>query len=471
MATFPAAGYLSDAARTQAEIKAALEVFLAATVQLPGGSGVPSTLTIASGSVTPTADAHTIDTEAAAAIDDLANIAQTNIPDGRLLMLRAASATRIVVVKHGAGGAGQIAIADAADFPLLDPTMWLVLRREGALWIEVFRSYGSQVSALRTRYDLATLQAAPNTFTKTQQWAQGANIASAATLVLGTDGNRFVVTGVLGITAISAKPVGTRILLEFSGTSQVTHHAANLKLQNGQNFLATPGDEVELVSIGSGQWKEINRHLVVATLGFQSDPETQAYTFWDDFYGTSDGVAFTPGVGTGGGAWATNLSSGLNVVAGNYRGIIRAVGDGTGAPSVTGGFGTYMAAESPELYVRWAQTGAAATRRIGLSDNVMTGDPVNGIYFRHTAAGNIIAVCRATTESILDTGVASADGVFHTGRLIITPTLVSVYIDGTLKGTIAATIPTAALVLAFGSNSNSSAVGLDVDYIVVKRRR
>src|SRR6185436_15511961 len=218
MATFPVAGYLSDALRTQSEVKSALEAFLAATRQLPGGSGAPTTLTIASGSITPTTGAHLVGTEGAAAADDLANIAQTNFPDGSLLFLSALSGVQVVVLKHGAGGTGQLSLADAADLSLIDPTMVVIFRRAGTLWAEVGRFYGNQAAAFRTRYDLATLTAGANTFTKTQQWAQGANIASASTLTLGTDGNRFVVTGAVGITAVSTKPVGTRILLEFAST-------------------------------------------------------------------------------------------------------------------------------------------------------------------------------------------------------------------------------------------------------------
>jgi len=473
MTTLPSAGYLSDALRTQAEVKTALEAFLAGTRQLIGAGGAVTTLTIASGSITPTTGAHIVGTEGAAVADDLANIAQTNLPDGSLLFLSALSSLQVVILKHGAGGTGQLALADAADLSLIDPTMVVLFRRMGTLWAEVDRFYGNQAAALRIRYDLATLTAGANTFTKTQQWAQGANIASASTLTLGTDGNRFVVTGAVGITGMSNKPVGTRILLEFASTPQLTHHATNLKLQNGQPFTAAAGDELELVSIGTGQWKEINRQLATQPVGFQGSPVTHLPTYWEDFLGGSDGVTYTPPSWAPGPTWVTNQGSGFNTVA-NYRGVVRLLGDTLGIAPFTTGNAQFAAAHNPTVYVRWAQTGAAAaTRKIGGNGGVAgSADPSDGIYFRHAAAGNIIAVCRTTNvESVLDTAVPAADGVFHTGRFVVTGTTsVAVYIDEILKGTITSNIPSASLTPWFASTANAN-IGLDVDYFVVGRPR
>lgn len=142
-----AANYLNNAARQNPEMKQAMEDLNAQLLESPGGN-VESTLTIVSGSITPTRGLHSIDTEAAAATDDLTNINQTNHPDGRLFFLRAANSARDVIVKHGAGGTGQILLGDSTDLTLVDTTMWLVLLRSGTTWVEVGRFYGAQTRQL-----------------------------------------------------------------------------------------------------------------------------------------------------------------------------------------------------------------------------------------------------------------------------------------------------------------------------------
>ena len=149
MTTLPVAGFFTDPARINSEAKQGHDDDLAVIRELLGGEA-ESTLTIAAGSVTPDRAIHAIDTEAAASTDDLANIDQTNHPDGRLLMIRAANASRTVVVKHLAGGAGQVRLADAADFPFDDADKLLLLRRLGAQWGEVTRAFAADKAAART---------------------------------------------------------------------------------------------------------------------------------------------------------------------------------------------------------------------------------------------------------------------------------------------------------------------------------
>ena len=72
-------------------------------------------LTISSGSVTPTQNWHTIDTEGDAASDDLDTFATTNATDGFLLIVRANNTARTVVIKHNTG---NIQTAAAADITL-----------------------------------------------------------------------------------------------------------------------------------------------------------------------------------------------------------------------------------------------------------------------------------------------------------------------------------------------------------------
>ena len=72
---------------------------------------------------------------------------------------------------------------------------------------------------------------------------KGADIASAATLVLGTDGNYFDVTGTTGISAITVA-VNRLFRLQFDGALTLTHHATNLDLPGEANITTAAGDSL-----------------------------------------------------------------------------------------------------------------------------------------------------------------------------------------------------------------------------------
>lgn len=140
--SFPASGYLSNAARTEGEMKTALEDQLKGIKQVPGAGVTQQALTISGGSITPASGASgiiAVDTEAAAATDDLTNIVQTNIDDNSLLVIRNANAARSVVVKHNTGGAGQISLAYGGNVTLSTTLQFLLLKREDTTWIELDR--------------------------------------------------------------------------------------------------------------------------------------------------------------------------------------------------------------------------------------------------------------------------------------------------------------------------------------------
>lgn len=135
MTALPGSGYLSNTGRTQQQMKDAFEAlrdFIAEGV----GAAAASGLTIASGSITPTGARHTVDTESAAATDDLANILLTNIENGRWLILEPADGSRLVVVKHLAGGDGQIETIAGHDI-LLQNRSRLILERANLQWRQV----------------------------------------------------------------------------------------------------------------------------------------------------------------------------------------------------------------------------------------------------------------------------------------------------------------------------------------------
>jgi len=88
--------------------------------------------------------------------------------------------------------------------------------------------------------------------------AKGANVASAATLTLGNDGNQFDVTGTTTITAIATKGIGTQVKLRFAGALILTHNATTLVLPSGANITTAAGDEAEFIEYGTGNWRCTN---------------------------------------------------------------------------------------------------------------------------------------------------------------------------------------------------------------------
>ncbi|MFC4668926.1 sialate O-acetylesterase [Seohaeicola nanhaiensis] len=92
-------------------------------------------LTIASGAITVTHGAHAINTEAAAASDDLETIGTTGIPNGARLTIFPSNDTRTVVAKDGVGN-----LKLAGDF-IMDnfyDSLTLILR--DGFWVEVARA-------------------------------------------------------------------------------------------------------------------------------------------------------------------------------------------------------------------------------------------------------------------------------------------------------------------------------------------
>lgn len=106
----------------------------------PGGTQVDlifkaaTELTIATGAVAATQGAHTIDTEADAASDDLDSIAGGTAEE--VIFLRANNAARTVVLKH-AIGANLIACPGARDISLAEATDFAILYHNGTQWIVV----------------------------------------------------------------------------------------------------------------------------------------------------------------------------------------------------------------------------------------------------------------------------------------------------------------------------------------------
>ena len=110
---------------------------------------------------------------------------------------------------------------------------------------------GATTLVLSNQYDSATLRCdGSNWFVVAADrgglgrsifWEKGADIASAAPLVLGTDGNYFDVTGTTGFAAITVR-AGMLFMLQFDGALTLTHHATNLDLPGEADITTAAGD-------------------------------------------------------------------------------------------------------------------------------------------------------------------------------------------------------------------------------------
>ena len=118
-----------------------MEDLLVAMHEFPGAQEqIEITLNV-SGSIFVDQVSYSVDTYADAAADDLIHIFVGAVgPTTRLLILRAENTSRVVTVKHAAGGEGQIILDGAADYVLDTASKTLILERVGSQWLEVTRT-------------------------------------------------------------------------------------------------------------------------------------------------------------------------------------------------------------------------------------------------------------------------------------------------------------------------------------------
>lgn len=109
----------------------------------------------------------------------------------------------------------------------------------------------------------------------------------------------------------------------------------------------------------------------------------------------------------------------------------------------------WSAAKNPKYAINMRDKATNGTRYWGLFSAAA---PANGIYFRHTLAGSIYAVCRASSvETATDTGISASTSVTRSLRFEVTGggTSVDFYVDDVLKATTTTNIPSASLMGGF----------------------
>lgn len=92
------------------------------------------------------------------------------------------------------------------------------------------------------------------------------DIASASSMDLGAvKSENLRVTGTTGPTSFGTARIGTFRRLYFAGNLTITRNATTLETHTGANLAIGAGDHVEVVSLGSGNWRVLS-HLRITAL-------------------------------------------------------------------------------------------------------------------------------------------------------------------------------------------------------------
>jgi len=144
------------------------------------GGATQEALTIATGAVVPTVAIFTVDTEGAAATDDLDTITQTNLPAGSLIYVRCADNSRVVTLTM----AGNLLTRDLQKIVLKDTRHGVGFMRISTSWQEMFRNTGNELAIVRALTADTTLVASDSgaTITNTASGADRNHTLPAATV-------------------------------------------------------------------------------------------------------------------------------------------------------------------------------------------------------------------------------------------------------------------------------------------------
>jgi len=88
---------------------------------------------------------------------------------------------------------------------------------------------------------------------------KGADIASAGTIVIGTDGGYFDITGTTGISTMTVA-AGRVFTLQFDGVVTLTH-SATLYLSGAANFTTEANDHMTFISVAANDVRQIGTGL------------------------------------------------------------------------------------------------------------------------------------------------------------------------------------------------------------------
>ena len=323
--------YISDASRTEAEVKVALRQIHDVIAEI--GSKAPTSVTISNGSITePLSSLVLVTSEGGSGVNDTLNsMAHANVTQGRIHILRNAVTSSdgtansgTITIGHNAGSSNSFLMADDTSFELSGERFVAFIKTANG-WEELWRSYGRRNSAIDQAAERAFLglgdSATLSVATAAGSGVQGkllkaaaANIAagdllsidSSGNLVTGTvssgnattldnlDSTDFVrstgnsaqtVTGNLTMTTAS----DSRFIANSTGTANTPGVSLNYNAaERGALYVDTSSGNVELRSKNSSNaW----------TPSIRLNPSNSRLEFSPD--ASSPYVSLTPGAGNG----------------------------------------------------------------------------------------------------------------------------------------------------------------------------
>ena len=85
--------------------------------------------------------------------------------------------------------------------------------------------------------------------------SKGADIASASSITVPTDGNFVTITGTTAIAAFTTTQAGTLFYCRFTGTGlNITYNATSMITQWARDYLTVPNEIMAFLSLGSGNY-------------------------------------------------------------------------------------------------------------------------------------------------------------------------------------------------------------------------
>jgi len=122
-----------------------------------------------------------------------------------------------------------------------------------------------------TNLDATDLVGAVPTAALSNIEGKGADIASSSTIVIGTDGGYFDITGTTGITAMTVA-VGRMFTLQFDGVVILTN-SSTLKLSGAANFTTAAGDHLTFISVAANDVRQVGFGLTSGGSPIASTPQ------------------------------------------------------------------------------------------------------------------------------------------------------------------------------------------------------
>lgn len=219
----------------------------------------PTDLTIATGIITPTRALHRVDTEAAAASDNLDTITSTANDYGLVLKLCPVSAARVVTIRDGVG---NIDLANG-NYVLDDADKFIYLLNWNGRWKEIARSH----------FTLTQLSADLDCNAK--------KLDNVGILEFGSITNKTIASGVItvdrsvievlneaaaaadNLDTINGGTAGWLLLLRAKTAAQVVtvkHNTGNIKLANSKDYVMSDTSRVLTLWFDGSVWNEVARH-------------------------------------------------------------------------------------------------------------------------------------------------------------------------------------------------------------------